>query len=66
MKINLAQWIVVMKFSLTVIRLEELFKSVVRNNADGKETGKLSKLFAIFATKITTNSLNLPVSLPSA
>ena len=47
MKINLAQWIVVMKFSLPVIRLEELFKWVVGNYADGKDTGYLSKLFVI-------------------
>ena len=47
MKINLAQWFVVMKLSLPVIRLEELFKWVVRNYAGGKDTGNLSKLFAI-------------------
>ena len=66
MKINFAQWFVVMKFSLPVIRLEELFKWVVRNYTNGKDTGNLSKLFVIFATEITTDSLKLPVSLLSA
>ena len=41
-----------MKFSLPVILLDELLKWVARNYADGKETGKLSELVAIF---IATN-----------
>jgi len=46
-----AQWMVVMKFSLPVILLDELLKFVARNYADGKE-GKPTKwgeLFAILA-----------------
>ena len=46
-----AQWMVVMKFSLPVILLDELLKFVARNYADGKE-GKRTKwgeLFAILA-----------------
>ena len=46
-----AQWMVVMKFSLPVILLDELLKFVARNYADGKD-GKPTKwgeLFAILA-----------------
>jgi len=47
--LSFAQWMVVMKFSLPVILLDELLKWVARNYADGKETGKLSELVAILA-----------------
>ena len=43
-----AQWMVVMKFSLPVILLDELLKFVARNYADGKE-GKSIKWFELFA-----------------
>ena len=46
---SVAQWMVVMKFSLPVILLDELLKWVARNYADGKETGKYSELVAILA-----------------
>ena len=46
---SFTQWLVVMKFSLPVILLDELLKWVARNYADGKETGRPSELVAILA-----------------
>ena len=47
--LSFTQWLVVMKFSLPVILLDELLKWVARNYADGKETGRPSELVAILA-----------------
>merc|ERR1712117_632661 len=49
-----AQWMVVMKFSLPVILLDELLKFVARNYADGKEgkSVKWLELFAILAVMV--------------
>merc|ERR1711944_362791 len=47
--LSFAQWLVVMKFSLPVILLDELLKFVARNYADGKEQGRWSEFFAIMA-----------------
>ena len=41
---------VVMKFSLPVILLDELFKWIARNYVNDMETDKLSELVAILAT----------------
>ena len=41
---------VVMKFSLPVILLDELFKWIARNYGNDKETDKLGELVAILAT----------------
>ena len=50
--LSFTQWLVVMKFSLPVILLDELLKWVARNYADGKESGKFGELFAILAAII--------------
>ena len=52
--LSMAQWMVVMKFSLPVILLDELLKFVARNYADGKENKpfkwtELLSIVAVFA-----------------
>ncbi len=48
--LTFAQWMVVMKFSLPVILLDEALKFVARTYADGKDAPfKWGELFAIVA-----------------